>query len=58
MIAETQEALSDHQETLFYFKGAETLAQVSQRGCGVSHIGDIHKLTGHIPGQLATGGSA
>ena len=34
------------------------LDQVSQRVCGGSVLGDIQKLPGHGPGQLALGGPA
>lgn len=31
------------------------LAQVDQRGCGISLLGDLQKLLGHGPGQPAVG---
>lgn len=30
----------------------------AQRGCGVSLLGDIQKLLGHVPGQLSLHGLA
>ena len=53
---ETQEAPSEHQETLFQCAGE--LAQVAQGGCGVFILGDIQKPPGHSPEQLALGGRA
>lgn len=35
-----QEVLSDHQEIFLYYKSDQTLAHVSQGGCGVSLLGD------------------
>jgi len=46
---ETQRFPSEHQETLFCCVGDQALAQVAQRGFGVSHLGDIQKLSGHGP---------
>jgi len=51
---ETQEVLSEHQETL-YSEGDQALAQVTQRGCRVSILGDSQKPSGQVPGQLALG---
>jgi len=53
---ETQEVPSEHEETLFYCEGHRALAQVAQRGCGVSHLGDVQKPSGHGPGQSALDG--
>ncbi|KAK4818675.1 hypothetical protein QYF61_017420 [Mycteria americana] len=46
---------SQHQGRLFHYEGDRALAQVAQRCCGVSILGDIQKLSGHGPGQLAAG---
>ena len=48
---ETWELLYEHQETL-YCEGGWVLAQVAQRGGGVSILGDIQKSSGYGPGQL------
>ncbi|KAK4825975.1 hypothetical protein QYF61_003544, partial [Mycteria americana] len=40
-------------ETLCYYEGDQALAQVAQRGCGVSTLGDIQKPSGRGPGQPA-----
>ena len=48
----------EHQETLFCCEDDRALAQVAQGGCGVSTPGDIQKLPGHSPGQLALAGPA
>ena len=59
-----QEAMGTHRHTgdslwtLFYCEHHWALAQVAQRGCGVSLLGDIQKPSGHGPGQLALGGPA
>ena len=42
----------------FHRAGDIALAQVAQRGCGVSHLGDTQKPSGHGPGQPALGGPA
>jgi len=55
---ETQEGPSKHQETLLHCEGDQALAQVAQGDCGASILGDIQKLPGHGPGQLALAGSA
>ena len=55
---ETQEFAPEHQETLFHCEGDPALAQVVWGGCGVSILGDIQKLPGRDPGQLALGGPA
>ena len=54
---ETQEVMSEQQETLFYCEGDWTLAQVPQRHCGV-FLQDTQKASGHGPGQLALVGPA
>ncbi|KAK4830240.1 hypothetical protein QYF61_009307 [Mycteria americana] len=48
-----EEVPSEHQEILFYSECDQALDQVTQRGCGVSFLGDIQKLYGHGLGQLA-----
>lgn len=50
---EKQEALSEHQVTLFDCKGDWTWEQVGQGDCGVSSFGDTQKPSGHGPGQPA-----
>lgn len=40
-------------QTFFYCEGAQTQAQIAQRGCGVSILGDTGNPTGHGPGQPA-----
>lgn len=52
------EVLSACQEMLFPYEDGQTLAQVAQRGAGVSHFEDIHMLSGCGAGQLAVGGLA
>lgn len=47
-------AQTELKETLFYWEGDQALAQVTQRGCGVSILGNTQK-PGHVPGQLAVG---
>jgi len=49
---------SENQQTLLFCGGDHALAQVAQRGCGVSHSGDIKKPSGHGPGQPALGDPA
>lgn len=44
-ITETQEVLSEHQETYFYCEGGQTRPRFAWRGCGVSILGDAQKLT-------------
>lgn len=39
------QALCEHLEALFHYKGGRALAQVIQGGCGVSICGDIQKLS-------------
>ena len=53
-----QEVPSEHQETLCYCEGDRALAQVAQRGSGVSLLGGIQKPSGHDPGQPGLGGPA
>lgn len=50
-------AQTEHKETLFYWEGDQTLAQVTQRGYGVSILGNTQN-PGHIPGQPAVGNPA
>lgn len=51
---ERQEFLSEHQDIGFlHGESDQALAQVVQRTCGVSILGDIEKLSGYSPGQLA-----
>lgn len=54
---ELQEA-PEHHRTLFHYESNGTLAQVAQRGCGVSILRDTEELPGHGPGQLALDGPA
>ena len=42
----------------FYCEGSQRVAQVAQRGCGVSVCGDIQNPTGHSPERPAVGDSA
>lgn len=49
---ETQEVLSEQQESLFHREGDPALAQVAQEGGGVSILGVIQRPSGHGPGQL------
>jgi len=49
---------TEHKKKLFYSKGGQTLAQVGQRGCEVSILGDIQNSAGHGCGQRALGGRA
>jgi len=56
--SETQEAASDHQETLIDCEGDQALAQVAPGGCGVSITGDTQKLSGHGPAPLGLDGPA
>jgi len=45
-------------KSFFYCKHDQTLAQVAQRGCGVSILEDIQNLTGRGPEQRAVGDPA
>jgi len=47
-----------NKEKLFCCESGQSLEQVAQRSCGVSNLGDIPKLSGHGPAQLAVGGPA
>lgn len=47
---------SEHRETCFHWEGDQALAQVDQRGCGVSVLGDTQKPSGHDSGHLASDG--
>lgn len=49
----TQVVPSEHKETLLCHAGDG--AQVAQRGCGASILGDLQKLPGHGPVQPAVG---
>lgn len=42
-----------HKTKLLYCEDDQTLEQASQRGCGVSVLGDTQNLTGHGFGQPA-----
>lgn len=48
----------EHQEALICSQGDWALAQVVQRACGVSILGVIQKLPGHVAAQTALGGPA
>ncbi|KAK4831197.1 hypothetical protein QYF61_015929 [Mycteria americana] len=41
------------QENIFHHEGGQALAQVAQRGCGISILGDIQSPAGHGPEQPA-----
>jgi len=47
-----------HRRVHLNIRKHQALAQVAQRGCGVSNLEDILKPSGHGPGQLALGGPA
>ena len=49
------EILLKLKRTLFLREGGQTLAQVAQRSCGVSTLGETQNLAGHSPGQPAPG---
>lgn len=49
MKMETQELLSEHEETLLYCEGDQVLMQGAQRGCGISILGNISSPSGHGP---------
>ena len=49
---------SEYKTHFFYYEGDRALAQVAQRSCRVSFLGDIQKLSGHGSGQPALGDSA
>lgn len=55
---ESQEVLSEHQETLFYCERDEASAPVVQKICRVSIPRDSWKMSEHGPEQLALGGRA
>jgi len=42
----------------FHHEEGQILAQVAQRGCGVSILGDVQNLAGLGPGQPAVGAPA
>lgn len=48
---DTQEDSSELQEMLFHCDPDWALAQVTQRCCGVSLLGDNQKPSGHGPGK-------
>lgn len=48
---EIQEIQFKHKKKLFYHEGGQTLAQVAQRGCGITILGDIQNSTGQGPEQ-------
>lgn len=51
---ETRDILSQHtQKTLIYCAGEWPLVQVTQRGFGLSMLGNIQNPAGHDPGQAA-----
>lgn len=43
---------SKHLEKILYCEGEQALAQVAQKGCEVSVLGDSQKLPAHGPGNL------
>jgi len=53
-----QEVPSEPEEELFHSEGDGALAQVPQRGCGVSFSGDIEDPPGQGPMQPALGDPA
>jgi len=55
---ETQEVLSEHEETLFHFEGDQAQAQVVWRGSGAFCLAGAQKPPRHVSGQLALGGTA
>lgn len=50
--SETQEVLSEHQETHLHCKGDQALAEAAQGHCGLPTLKDIQKQSGHGPGKL------
>jgi len=56
--AESQDFLSECQETFVHREGHQALLQVAQKGCGVSIVGDTKNPSGHGPAQPALGGPA
>lgn len=56
--SETQKDPSEHQKILLYCGGGHALALVTQRSSRIFILGDIQKLSGHVPGQLAFGSLA
>lgn len=53
-----QENPFKHQKNVIHCEGDQTLAQVAQRGCGVSVLGDTQMLTEHGPEHPAVLGPA
>lgn len=50
------EAMATSRNTLFHCDGEQTPAQIAQRGCRVSFLGNMQKPSGHGPGQPVPGG--
>lgn len=55
---EAREVPSVHQEMHFHCEGDQTLAHISQGGCGISILGDTKKPAEHAHEQPAVGGPA
>ena len=55
---EAEEVLSEHEEELLPSEGDGAVAQVAQRGCGVSFSGDTQDLPGRGSVQPALGDPA
>lgn len=55
---ETEEAVSEHLETLFYSECNQAQKQATQRGLGVSIPAGVQNPPGHGPEQLTLGGPA
>lgn len=55
--AETQQMQSEHQEMVFYWEVDKELAQVAQKGCGVSIVGDTQTQSWHHPRQQPSVGN-
>ena len=55
---EAQEVPVEYDGALLYCEGGRALAQVAQRGCGVSFSGDIQNPPGCRPVQRALGDPA
>lgn len=50
--------IPSERKPLLYNEGGKTLAQATQRGCGVTISEDIQSPTGHGPGQTALADTA